>query len=206
MIWNEFDLRHIVNGNGEVEDMALQNHCFSEAEKALYRTLGCTIVYKGKEFVLSNLELYYGSAGDKAHDWWKFKNGQIRGINKDHPPYQMETGPRIYLKSLGRGGRNRMDLVIGPQGVAISFLIRNLIKEDGSWATDINKGGTGVLLKEDVLCMDDKDVGKEIELIDTHNDNITSTVVRNKRFISGKGYVGFEASFPEMLWNIRLAE
>ncbi|MCR9206284.1 MAG: hypothetical protein NXH75_17010 [Halobacteriovoraceae bacterium] len=204
-MWNEFNLNHIVNESGEVTDVELQEKCFSEAEKALVKTLGCTIVYQGKKFVLSNLELYYGSAGDKAHDWWRTQYGQARGISKEHAAYQFLEGPRIYAKTKGQGNRNRMDLIIGPEGVAVSFLIRNLCDELGNPIIPEEHGGPGKLLNENVLNLQDSDIGEKIELLDTRDQYIKSEdqITRKKRYIGGRGYCGFQESFPERLWNFK---
>ncbi|MCF8059944.1 MAG: hypothetical protein K9K67_11645 [Bacteriovoracaceae bacterium] len=208
MIWNNFDLKHILNNEGEITSKTLQEHCFAEAEKALYRTLGCTIVYKGKKFVLSNLELYYGSAGDKAHDWWRATFPGVRGISKKHTAHQFKAGPRIYLKNEGYSNHNRMDLVVGPEGVAISFLIRNVWNESGKRLGKDYDGNPALIIREDAMFISPQDIGEEIELLDTHAEYVHSIdhVDKNRRFISTSGFSGFSDSFPDKLWNYRLRE
>lgn len=208
MNWNEFNLKHIVDEKGEVNDLDLQAHHLSEAEKALYRTLGCTIVYKERKFILSNLELYYGSAGDKAHDWWRTTFDSTRGISKEMTKHQLKGGPRIYLKNRGFSNHNRMDLVVGPEGVAVSFLIRNVMDENGKRLGKDYDGNPALIIREDAMNLSLDDIGSEIELLDTHSQFVKSPedVDRNKRYISTSGFSGFSDSFPEKLWNYRLKE
>lgn len=209
MLWDNLDLRHLIDEEGNIgeEQLSSQAQCIAEAEKLMLRTLGCTIVIEGREFILSNLELYYGSIGDRAHDWWRVNYSKSRGISKEHTAYQLLSGPKIYKKTKGCGNRNRADIVVGPEGVALSFLIRNVWDVSGQRMGKLD-GSPGMILGEDILNITDDMVGKSIELIDTHNKYVSSEdqIIKSKRYIGGKGYCGFPEAFEEKLWNFRIAE
>lgn len=197
--------------------------CIEAAERLCKRMLGCTLVIRGVRFILTNLEIYYGGIGDHAHDWYRLKFPQFyekkaRGINRNHTEAQLLAGPRIYLKqktvTLENGktsGRNRMDLVVGGDGVAISLLVRNLASEDGSLVGDIN-GNPALILGKKGLQLTGQENGTRLgetpgfELLDTHGEYVKDSgkIVRNKRFTDG-GYCGFSTGpFGESEWNFRL--
>ncbi|MCO4793460.1 MAG: hypothetical protein KC493_07105, partial [Bacteriovoracaceae bacterium] len=147
--------------------------CILAAEEMIQRMLGCTIVIRGKKFILSNLELYYGGIGDAAHDWHRSTFNPKQGISKTQIHAQVNEGLRFYLRQKGKGGFNRMDLVVGQEGVAISFLIRNVHDENLNSVSKDASGNPALLIREDRMNILDSDHDahfnehEEIEFLDT---------------------------------------
>jgi len=203
------------SGNVPADKQSEVETCIQAAEAMIQRMLGCTVFIRGKKFIFSNLELYYGGIGDEAHDWYRAKFQKIRGISKTNTQAQLKNGLRFYLKQLsdGESKQNRMDLVVGLEGVAISFLIRNIHDESLNSVADSIDGNPAKILWPQKLAMRISDHGidfnehPEIEFLDTHGEYVKSRdqIIRNKRYISQKGYVGFEEGpFGQHEWNFKL--
>ncbi len=210
MLWEGLGLKSLVDQDGIVSEDQLEERDFllSQAEKLMTRTLGCTIIVKGRKFILSNLELYYGSVGDRAHDWWRTNFSKARGISKEHASYQFREGPRLYLKQRGKGNQNRADLIVGPEGVAISFLIRNVWDESRKRVGESIDGNPALILREGSMDIEDSMIGEIIELLDTHSEYVPdeSDIIKCRRYIGGKGYSGFDEAFKDKLWNYRIPD
>ena len=97
------------------------------------------------------LELYYGSVEDNNHDWYRYEYpiGKSKIKISNNTNLQKEKGFQLYMKNTKyneKNKRNRMDLVIGDEEIAISLLIRNVIiiddKYKGKNISDNNKYGT----------------------------------------------------------------
>ena len=214
-------VKQLVDAEGLVptEKQSEIETCIKAAEEMIQRMLGCTVVIRGKKFIFSNLELYYGGIGDEAHEWHRSTFKPKQGISKTQIEAQLNQGLRFYLRQNGKGGQNRMDLVVGLEGVAISFLIRNVHDENLQSVSKDDWGNPALLIREDRMNILDEDHDSafedhpEIEFIDTHNQYVKSLnqITRKKRFNGGnksgpeKGYSGFDdGPFGQHEWNFRL--
>jgi hypothetical protein len=144
--------------NKEQYDQSLKTA--SEIAKYL---LGCSLIVKDEVFIISMVELYYGSAGDKYHDW--FRNHYIYKCSKYRIRSEVQTkkGLRTYLSLKNvENSYCRMDIVIGPKNVAVSVLIRNVINSKGKLVGKPN-GNPNIILKDMKITNEDHD--KEIIII-----------------------------------------
>lgn len=140
----------------------------SYAEQLAKHMLGCTFIVRGNGFIISMVELYYGSAGDTGHDWYRnhyiYKNSKYK-IRSD---MQLEEGILGYLSLDDINDRyNRMDFVIGPKNVAISLLIRNVIDSSGK-IVGKPQGSPNLVLKKMLIRTEDH--GEKIEIINDLSD------------------------------------
>ncbi|TNF27291.1 MAG: hypothetical protein EP319_11915 [Deltaproteobacteria bacterium] len=214
-------VKQLVDATGNVPNERQHEiaYCIQAAEAMIQRILGCTVVIRGKKFIFSNLELYYGGIGDEAHDWHRSTFNPKQGISKTQIFAQLNQGLRFYLRQKGKGGFNRMDLVVGLEGVAISFLIRNVHDENHQSVSKDDSGNPALLIREDRMNILDSDHDtafedhSEIEFIDTHDQYVKSLdqISRKKRFDANKksgpekGYSGFDdGPFGQHEWNFRL--
>lgn len=192
--------------------------------------LGATLVINKKIFILNMLELYYGSVRDINHDWYRNefnKKNKYRKIN--YANIQKEKGFKLYFRNKNynaKNKRNRIDLVIGNEEVAVSLLIRNAIQivdnEKGVNISGKFKAGTPNLVlgniyydkiyghKDLVHIKNISDLNEKSDnlflnnfLIDTHElffrkNNLI--IEKNKRVIN-KNYCGLEGIYKNELWN-----
>ena len=223
------DVKQLVDATGKVtaDKQSEVETCIQAAGAMIQRMLGCTVVIRGKKFIFSNLELYYGGIGDEAHDWHRANFQGTRGISKENSKAQLEPGVRFYLKQLseGKSRQNRMDIVVGDKGVAISFLIRNVLDENLNSVSDSEDGNPALLLWADKMNILKTDHGiclnehPDFDFIDTHHEFVKSLdqITRDKRFSTQKettpegkvktkrGYIGFNhGPFGQHEWNFKL--
>jgi hypothetical protein len=214
MFYLDPNILQLVGPDGVVpaEKLAEVNGCLQAAEELAKRMLGCTLIIRDEKFILSNLELYYGGAGDMAHDWHRTTFHPKQGLSKKQTAAQLNSGLCLYLKQNGKGGQNRMDLVVGNEGVAISLLVRNVHRPDGSMVGKSIDGNPALILREAAMAIEDRDHGQvfdaydEISFEDSHSQYCGETpkLIINKRCIGGK-YCGFEGGpYGQHRWNYRL--
>lgn len=124
------------------------------AEKVAQAMLGCTLRVKGKEFVIRMVELYYGGVADDKHDWYRDRYVYKTSKYVDRSAVQSMGGFRAYIASDDlEDTYNRLDIVIGNEGVPVSLLIRSMwdfdhnvirsAKDNSSW----KKGNPWVVLR-----------------------------------------------------------
>jgi hypothetical protein len=183
---------------------------FKAAEALCEQLLGATLNVRGKKFIIRMLEIYYGSAGDYTHDW--FRNNFIKKSSKNLFRTQLQTqkGFKIYLSLANVKSRyTRLDIVVGSEGVAISFLLRSVWDEN----FDIigkKEGSPNVVLN--AMGIDENDHGREISSDDLQSEisleNTQVKICSEKRLeIERKFRRGLPAQFEEnnsLLWNFTL--
>jgi 3-methyladenine DNA glycosylase Mpg len=206
-------LLHLIDEKGNLPSYNSQHvkKSIHEAEAIARRMLGCTLKVRGKKFILTNLELYYGSAGDLASDWYRsnFPNRNAKKVSRVSSEIQFEEGLRIYLNQKGESNYKRMDLVIGPRNVAISLLLRGAVDETGKRVCS-RLGNPNKLLK--AMGIVDADHGRsfkksgDLVFLDTHDQYVkdSSQILTNLRVIGGKA-TGFQnTQFGQSLWNFSI--
>ena len=157
---------------GKLENNKKHQYCkaLKSASDIAKNLIGCTFIVKGKPFILSMVELYYGSAGDNYHDW--FRNHYIHKCSKYRirSEVQAKEGLRTYIAYQNVNYKyNRMDLVIGPENVAISILIRNVINSNGDLVGKTS-GSPNKILRQMGITNEDHD--KKVHII-ANLDNIS---------------------------------
>lgn len=203
------ELRNLIDSHGNIigsnEEIQQQELIALELMKSL---LGCAIIKNDKLFILSELELYFGGIGDMAHDWYrrnfphKYLDGKISRTSKETSKFQAMKGPIYYYNRLGGGKHKRCDIVIGDNGVAISFLVRGVILEDlKTLISGPNNALNGIGLTDD-------DLGKEVQIKDMREQVFSQNYViqpPQMRVIGGKAE-GFEYkdNYSKKLWNLAL--
>jgi hypothetical protein len=87
-------IKQLVNNQGEIPNELLSkvDKCISEAESTAILMLGCTLSFKGRSFIITSLELYYGGIADDAQDWYRSK-----GYKNTTEHSQTREGLVIYL-------------------------------------------------------------------------------------------------------------
>jgi hypothetical protein len=210
----KFDFNEIKNCINEKGDLCVSSDVlstsFRAAEVLCEQLLGATLNVRGKKFVIRMLEIYYGSAGDYTHDW--FRNNFIKKSSKNLFRTQIQTqkGFKIYLSLANVKSRyTRLDIVVGNEGVAISFLLRSVWGEN----FDIigkKEGSPNVVLN--AMGIDENDHGKEIS-VDNLQSEISLEITEAKIYtnknleIERKLRRGLPQQFEEnnsLLWNFTL--
>ena len=213
--YNSPKLLHLLdkNGNSNSNDPRFIE-CKLQAEEITKRLLGCTIGINDRAFILTSLELYYGSLGDTAHDWYR---GQFKIKKKDSKIkkdslVQRQDGLRIYLSKFGSPNYCRFDLAFGPEGVAVSALVRNVF--------DIKKrvflgaepyGQPAVVmiemdLKKEYHSRKLEEIG-DLTFQDTYSKYIkedAKNISTSKRIVDGNAVGLGDAPFKDYLWNFTL--
>lgn len=187
----------------------LSSECIERAEHLCEALIGSTLVVRGKPFILANLELYYGGIGDMGHDWHRYNFQSKRGLSGDDIIKQVKAGPLIYISKWGN--RQRMDIVVGNEGVAISVLVRNVLSPDLVSLSDKWTGNTKLIQDRMGITREDSgkmiSLGNEFELFDTHHEFVdkASDIERSLRIQAGKA-IGFNGVHGDQLWNFTLSE
>ena len=192
------------------EDLPEALVCIDLAKKMCLNLLGSTLIVRGKPYILASLELYYGGVGDMGNDWHRYNFQSKKGLSGEDVKWQVTGGPRVYISK--HGPRQRMDIVLGPDGVAVSALVRNVIDPEKGSFSDSWIGNTKLI--QDRMGISRADLGKpikpggEFELIDTHGKYVSSVendIIHAKRVQAGK-HIGFKGTWGEELWNFTLRE
>ena len=210
MFYNSNKLLRLVGKNGEIPSLNTKEiqASIAEAETITKRMLGGTLVVRGSKFILSSLELYYGGIGDYAHDW--YRSNFLKKTANDRTEIQNEEGLKIYQNQRGNGRYKRMDIVIGPQGVPISLLVRNVMRPTGELIGS-NMGGPNMVLN--AIGILEVDHGKslsaenDISFIDTHSEYITrpeEQIKTMKRVIGGRACGFNDGPFGQHPWNFSI--
>jgi len=169
---------------------------------------GRTIEVKGRRFILTNLELYFGGIGDKSHDWYR---ARFPEKYDKHPRVSTELsnlilleGPRIYQNKKSISNRTRCDIIVGPQDVAISFLIRNMLDENGNLVIPKENGGTMKIAE--LFNLSPNEIGSQVMISTTPDEKYKGIhPSKKKRSIGGK-YIGFVEFNDEKEWNYNISE
>ena len=209
MLEKQYELMQLINIDGDVpfckkEDVEKQEALALDVMESF---LGCTIRVHGQDFILTSLELYYGGIGDMAHDWYRSSYPEKYPTKSRHSAgntrAQISEGPLFYFN--GNGLRKRCDLVVGNAGVAVSFLIRNVLDKD-LIPLGTKNGQPNVVLKR-MWLLSDSNHGKPVEIIDTRDAVLKGgyTINKRKRYSSGK-FEGFDydCPFAQKAWNFSL--
>lgn len=163
---NFTNIKHCIDTKGKVNvSKEVLDSSIKAAEELCKSFLGRTINVRGEKFIIKMLELYYGSAGDNKHDWYKsnfpLKNNEER---KKWTNIQFQKGYKVYInhKQISeKGTRTRFDIVVGNENIAISFLVRSVLNcKMNIEGKEIN--GPNNVLKE--MKLTTKDHGKEIAI------------------------------------------
>lgn len=122
-------LVHGIDQNGH-PNPTLQNQIttsIQNIEKLCDLLLGSILEVRGKKFILIGLEIYYGSIGDTLQDWYKVNyGGNAHGVAHANVVHQEGPALQVYFNQNNFGPRTRIDIVVGPQEVAASILIRDI--------------------------------------------------------------------------------
>ena len=208
MLEKQYELMQLINIDGDVpsckkEDVEKQEALALDVMESF---LGCTIRVHGQDFILTSLELYYGGIGDMAHDWYRSryqeKYTKISKHSAEKTHAQISEGPSFYFN--GNGLRKRCDLVVGNAGVAVSFLIRNVLDKD-LIPLGTKNGQPNVVLKG--MGLSDDDHGEPVEIIDTRDEVLKGGYTINKRKRYSSGFKGFDypdCPFARLEWNFSL--
>jgi len=202
-------LKNLIDSNGNL--IASEEGIFEQEKLALEimrNTLGLSIIKNNKRFILSELELYFGGIGDKAHDWYRrnfkgqYGDGKISRTSHETAKYQAMKGPIYYFNRKGGGKHKRCDIVMGEEGVAVSFLIRAVLIDE---SFELVSGPNNAL---NAMGLTDDDLGKEVEFHDSREYVFSKGFYIEEprlRIISGKA-IGFSHGclHDKKPWNLFL--
>ena len=210
------EVKHFLDEKGELKNSDFENS-INNAIKIGKRLLGGTLITNSKVFIISMVELYYGSISDECHDWYKvFYSNSHRGISANQVEIQNERGLRFYSKHLRNSNWNRIDIVIGDEGVAVSFLIRNLIDMNGNSVAKYH-GGPGIVARElfsqqlidnpeiQIVNTDNPSFKNMNAFIDTHDlfaDCNNNPLVHTNRRCRNNQFLGLTGKYQERKWNL----
>ncbi len=213
---NYFDnLKKLIDNTGNVADRDIEAKKESiQAVKELAESLlGATLCVRGNKFVIRMLEIYYGGIGDDAHDWYRTHFEYKKSKYKEHTDVQNKEGFRVYFNSLDvENTYTRFDIVVGNEGVPVSFLIR------GAWDSDFNiieknvkKGNPNVVLQK--MGLKAEDHNKKIGFNDCNSEiyieNTSDEIKKRKGLkIKNQERINIKSKFEKengVLWNFYLA-
>jgi 3-methyladenine DNA glycosylase Mpg len=214
VFYNNPNLQILVDANGTVDfdhpQFAVTKRL---AEEVSTRLLGCTLVIRGRAFVLTSLELYYGGIADTAHDWYRGQfppgNGKIK--TRELAEAQNLAGLAVYLWKFESPKHCRFDLVFGPAGVPVSVLVRNVYSVDEKRMIGPSMGAPAKILGELGLRIEDhgrlfSDSG-DLVFRDTHGAyiaNLGTDISFQKRVVNVKATGLGLPPFDQFLWNFSL--
>ncbi|GHU09096.1 hypothetical protein FACS189431_6560 [Alphaproteobacteria bacterium] len=203
------NIKNLIDSNGSFigtpQDKKLS---ITEVESLAVSILGCTLHVHGKEFIIRMLEIYYGGIGDDAHDWYRTHFIFKKAKNKERTEVQTKEGFRVYLSTPNVSYRyTRFDIVVGHEGVPVSFLIRSV------WDSDFKiigakKGSPNIILKAMKLENDDHDkiIGYNNSKNGIYIENASDTVINSKK-VKKQRRINVTSQFEEenkVFWNFSL--
>jgi hypothetical protein len=210
MLEKQYELMQLINIDGDVPSSKKEdvNKQVDLALGVMESFLGCTIRVHGQDFILTSLELYYGGIGDMAHDWYRSSYPERYTKKSRHSEEKTEAqiseGPLFYFNQKGNGNHKRCDLVVGKAGVAVSFLIRNVLDENLE-PLGTKNGQPNKVLKD--MGLKDSDYLQHVEIIDTRDEVLKGGYKINKRKRYSSGFKGFDypdCPFARLEWNFSL--
>ncbi|GHU59014.1 hypothetical protein FACS189411_15340 [Bacteroidia bacterium] len=206
------NIKNLIDSNGSFigtpQDKKLS---ITEVESLAVSILGCTLHVHGKEFIIRMLEIYYGGIGDDAHDWYRTHFIYKKSKYKEWTEVQTKEGFRVYLSSPDVSDAfTRFDIVVGHEGVPVSFLIRSV------WDSDFKiigakKGSPNIILNKMELKEGDHDkiIGFNNHESDIYIENTSDTVIESKELTTVKKQrrINVTSQFEEenkVFWNFSL--
>ena len=185
-----------VTASPEEVAIALKN-----AEDLCKSMIGGALHVRGKTFYIRMLEVYYGGAGDDGHDWYRnhhvYKTSKYRARSR----LQTEKGMKAYLCYPDiEDTYNRMDIVMGDEGVPLSFLIRSVWDENFQRIGEA-KGSPNKVMR--AMGIRESDHGKEILMGSPNKDKITFSfpekefIAKHNLVISSRKRVNLKPGFEE---------
>ncbi len=204
MLVKQFQLKQLVDKAGNIPTELLSEVSKQEqlALEVMEHFLGCTVEIRGSKFILTNLELYYGGIGDLAHDWYRtnfpHKYQSRSRTSKENAKIQTLKGPKIYLNHASIGARTRFDIVVGPENVAVSLLVRNAMTEEYK-LLGTKDGQPNVVLNK--MGLVGSDISSELVMLDTHDRYCKNAKVEKRMRYDGTGYTGFTKYNDSKFWN-----
>lgn len=209
MIKNISEIKNCIDINGKLisTDEEVQN-CFRAAELLCESLLGATLKVRGQKFFIRMLEIYYGSAADVSHDWYRNRFVYKKSKLVRHTNIQAERGFKIYINSLDtKDTYSRMDIVVGEENVAISFLLRSVWDENFKIVGNRN-GQPNVVLNAMGITADDNgadimidtDLLSSISIEDTHERIYLEKKLKTKK----RKRINITSDYEErnnLLWN-----
>lgn len=201
---------HIDDTGKLISNIEEINRSILAAEQLAESLLGCTLNVRGKAFIIRMLEIYYGGAGDDAHDWYRTRFSYKTSKYREHTSVQSHDGFSVYLSSLDVSDTyTRMDIVVGHTGVPISFLLRSV------WDSSFNligskKGNPNIVLN--ALGIRSEDHGQPIDLenknAELYLENTHEQIINDRGFqIMRQRRVNLKSEFEEknkVQWNLYL--
>jgi hypothetical protein len=209
---NLFDpIKNHIDNNGKLISNSEEiNGSILAAEQLAESLLGCTLNVRGKEFIIRMLEIYYGGVGDDAHDWYRTRFSYKTSKYREHTSIQNHDGFRVYLSSLDvTDTYTRMDIVVGHNGVPISFLLRSV------WDSSFNligskNGNPNIVLN--AIGIKSEDHGHPIDIENKNAglylENTHEQIINDKGFqIKRQRRINLKSEFEEknkVQWNLFL--
>lgn len=158
---------------------------FIAAEKLCESLLGATLKIRERKFIIRMLEIYYGSAGDYLHDWYRNRFVYKKSKYKTQSAVQSEKGFKIYLSSPNTNDSyTRLDIVVGDEGVAISFLLRSVLDEKFIPIGNKKNGSPNIVLK--AMGINGNDHGVEIKIGSDLENDISIELTHDKIYAERK--------------------
>lgn len=204
-------LSYIDESGSLIKDNSDYKPIIDKSETLAKSMLGCTLHVRGRNFIIRMLEIYYGGLADDAHDWYRTRFTYKTSKYKEHTAIQSEEGFKIYISSfIPDDTYARFDIVAGPAGVPVSFLVRSVWDENFQ-LIGAKDGSPNKVLRE--LGLKNEDHGTNIilgpaikdgiALEDTHDRviNDRNLTIKQRRRINVNS--GFE-ELHSVYWNFYL--
>lgn len=213
-------MKNLIGENGDTKED------IKEAEQAALdvgkRLIGATLIVKNQLYIISMVELYYGGIGDNCHDWYRRKLAIEKKKNTtswQNAEIINSKGLRFNMKNNTHSKRNRIDIVVGNEGVPVSFLLRNLIKDYGKMLVSRKQGGPGLTANAlyscgvrndtEIVFNPDKHAKDSCSLYDTQGiflkrNGLTVEDIKTRKRCINNNFKGLPGKFKSNEWNLSI--
>lgn len=175
--YNSAQLKNFINERGEVifGDTEEYNISIRKAEEITTALLGCTLMVRNKPYILSMLELYYGSIADTECYWYRTNFLVKKSTRINFLKLHDEPGLRVYINVLNDiSTYQNFNIIVGPKNVPVCILVRSVL-DSGSKVIGKKNGSPKLIMKE--MGVSSSDHGKGIGFFDVGNEKISQDFV-----------------------------
>ena len=205
------EMKNLIDENGNfIGDVDAKKISIQAVETLAQSLLGSTLCIRNHKYIIRMLEIYYGGIGDDAHDWYRTNFIYKTSKYKEQTEVQNKKGFRIYLSSSNVDDTyTRFDIVVGHEGVPVSFLIRSV------WDSDFNivgakNGSPNIVMKTMGLEARDHDkmVGEDNSTDEIVLQNTSAEIIKRRKLeVKKQRRYKVASDFEEknnLLWNFSL--
>jgi hypothetical protein len=175
--YNSVQLKNFINERGEIilKNREEFNTSVRKAEEITEALLGCTLMVRNKPFIISMLELYYGSMADTECYWYRTNFMVKKSTRVGHLKLHDEPGLKVYINVLNDiSTYQNFNIIVGPMDVPVCILVRSVF-DQGFRVIGKTSGSPKLIMK--AMDISSKDHGKEIVFSDRAIEDVNHEFV-----------------------------